>query len=117
MGIVGDHIYLEAIQKQEFSYFKLARHFFPYDKEISVAEGLALIRNRVVDKNTYDALKEALKTDPYSIEMLAMYVQYANKYGTPEETINAFKILKQIGHNSNNFKQLKNLNLPILKGL
>lgn len=76
-----------------------------------------LIRNRIIDKQTYEALKQALYYDPYSIEMLGMYVQYANIYGTKIETIMAYNTLKQIGSNTNNYKELKKLNLPILKGL
>lgn len=117
LGIACDQIYLKGLQDRNLDYFKLARYYYPFDKELIVTRALTLIRSQVVDKITYDALKDALSYDPYSIEMLGMYIQYANVYGSKEDTIKSYKLLKQIGLNSNNLKQLNSLNIPILKGL
>lgn len=106
-----------GLQQKELSYFKLARYFFPFDKEIAVSDAIVSIRSRINTKDTYQALKKALKYDPYSIEMLSMYIQFANIYGSKSETRDSYLILKQIGPNTNNFKELTKLNLPNLKGL
>lgn len=120
MGILADHVFLKGLNTAELAYLKLAGYFFPFEKELLVSQGLSLIRNRITDKITYDALKDALKYDPYSIEMLAMYIQYANAYGKPDEVIKSYKILRQIGSNTNSFKEFEKTtkpHLPILKGL
>lgn len=114
---MGDYIYLKGLQDAEISYFRLARIFFPYDRDIIITEGLSLIRGKVNNEQTYKALKYALKYDPYSIEMLGMYLQFANIFGTKLETINSYKILKQIGPNTNVLKEINKLNLSNLKGL
>lgn len=109
MGIIGDHIYLKALQDHELSYFKLSKYFFPFDKEILVSEGLMLIRNKINNETTYKALKDALRYDPYSIEMLSMQVQFENAYGDKNKAKQMFNLLKQIGSNTNTFKELKKL--------
>ena len=98
----------------EVGYIKSARFLFPFDKELLVSEALLNIRSKRTDKNTYYLLKAALYYDPYSIEMLGMYIQFENAYGSKEKAQNSFNLLKQIGSNTNTFKQLKNL--PTMKG-
>lgn len=102
------------MQQGEFAYFRLAKYFFPFDKEILVSEALSLIRSKIHNEITYRALKEALKYDPYSIEMLGMYIQFENAYGDKEQAKKNFQLLKKIGLNTNTFKQLKQL--PTMKG-
>lgn len=94
------------------AYVKSAKFLFWFDKDIAVSEALLLIRNNVTNKQTYFLLKEALVYDPYSAEMLGMYVQYANIYGNKNEAIIAFNTMKKIVPNSNSFKKLQ----AIMKG-
>lgn len=74
-----------------------------------VSEALFLIRNKIVNEYTYKTLKEALIYDPYSVEMLGMYVQYANIYKNRNEALIAFNKLKIIAHNSNILKELEKI--------
>lgn len=97
------------MHQQELSYFRLSKQLFPFDKDIIVSEALSLVRSGIHTEHTFKALKEALKYDPYSIEMLGMYIQFENAYGNKEEAKKAFNRLKQIGINTNIFKQLKQL--------
>ena len=55
------------------------------------------------------SLNEALHYDPYSMEMLGAYTQYANYYGNKTEAAIAYKRLEKIGPNSNALKELRKL--------
>ena len=99
MGIFADQIYLKGLQDNEITYFKLSRTIFPYDKEIITSEALSYIRNKIVNEKVYPVLKEALKNDPYSVEMLGMYVQYAKALNDPKEAEISYSKLKQISPN------------------
>ncbi len=91
------------------AYIKSASFLFPFDKEILVAEALLLIRGKNTDIRIYKIIEEALVYDPYSIEMLSMYVQFENAYGNKNKARLIFNLLKQIGINTNTFKELKKL--------
>ena len=112
-GLFADQIYLLGLHEREISYFKLARKIFPFDKEIITSEALSYTRNLILDKRVVEVLKEALIYDPYSAEMLAAYVQYANIYGNKNEALKYFGKLKKISPNSNMTKSLE----KIMKGL
>lgn len=102
----ADQIYLKGLKEGEIAYFKLSKDIFPFDKEIIVAEALTFIRNKIVNEKVNLSLKEALKYDPYSAEMLGMYVQYANHFGNKKEANSSFVLLKKISPNSNAVKEL-----------
>ena len=109
-GIVSDQLYLKALKSGELAYLKSAKYLFPFDREILVSEALLLIRNKIDDKPlVYKTLKDALYYDPYSAEMLGMYVQYAAIFGNRNEATIAYNTMKKIVPNSNSFKQLKQI--------
>lgn len=110
MTFAGDQIYLLGLREGEISYFRLAIKIYPFDKEIVTSEALVLIRNKIVEEKTYLALQKALKYDPYSVEMLGMYIQYAAMIGNKNEASISFKILEKIAINSNVLKELKRIN-------
>ena len=97
------------MQYGELSYFKLAKYFFPFDKEIVVAEATALVRNKVFNEYTHKALEDAMRYDPYSIELLGIYVQFENSYGNKNKARILFNRMKKIGSNTNSFKELQRL--------
>lgn len=107
LGMVSDQLYLHGLKTGELGYIKSAKYLFPFEKDILVSEALLLIRNKINNKNVYFELKEALKYDPYSAEMLGMYTQYAAIYGNKNDAVIAFNTMKKIAQNSNSFKQLQ----------
>lgn len=116
-ALIGDQIYLLGLKENELAYFKLSKRIFPFDKEIITGQALTLIRNRIINEQVYFALKDALKYDPYSVEMLGMYIQYANMTRNKNEASMSFKKLQKIAPNSNVLKELEKLNYKeILKG-
>lgn len=102
-------MYLYGLKTGDLAYVKSARYLFPYEKDIAVNEALLLIRNNIVDKKTYLVIKEALKYDPYSAELLSIYTQYAAIYGNRNEAVMAFNTMKKIVPNSNSFKMLQQI--------
>lgn len=109
MGLFGDQIYLQGIKEPEIAYIRLSKSLFPFDRELLVSEGLIYSRNKVIDKKVYLALKDALYYDPYSAELLSMYVQYANIFGNKNEALIAFNQLQQIVPNAKFLKELKQI--------
>lgn len=94
------------MKEGELTYFKLSRDFFPFEKEILVSEALYSIRSKLVTERVYLALKDALKYDPYSIEMLGMYIQYANKYNDKKDALLSYQRLQKIAPDGTTIKKL-----------
>lgn len=91
------------------AYIKVARTIFHFDREFLISEAIFLIRNNIVNEYSYITLKEALKYDPYSVEMLGMYAQYAMIYKNGNEALISFNKLKMIAPNSNIVKELEKI--------
>lgn len=98
---------MQGAKEGDLAYIKAAKLVFPFDKELLVSEALVSIRNKIVNDKIYFVLKEALKYDPYSVEILVMYIQYALINNNINEARIEYQKLKQISPNSNSFKELE----------
>ncbi len=103
-------MYLKGLKDNDISYFRAAKFIFPFEKDILVGEALVYLRSKIVGEQVYSSLKDALVYDPYSAEMLGMYIQYANYYGNKNEAKLAYKKLERIAPNSNVLKELRKIN-------
>ena len=106
LGIVGDQFYLKGLKTGNIEYFKFASILFPYEKELAIGYVEAKLKVQLLDKD----IKEALKYDPYSVQLLGMYAQYENYFGNKNDARIALKQLEKISPNSNMLKEIKKVN-------
>jgi hypothetical protein len=105
-GIIADQAYLKGYKTGQMIYAAFAKFLFPFEREILVAQALWKIRNKIFDDETYILLKDALKYDPYSAEMLLIYVQYEHNLHNKNEEQIAFNKLKRISPHHPMMKEL-----------
>lgn len=105
-GIIADQAYLNGYRTGQIFYLMISKYLFPFEREILVSEALWKIRNKLFDNNTYLLLKDALKYDPYSAEMLLIYVQYEHNFNNKNEEQISFNKLKRISPNHPMMKEL-----------
>ena len=107
LSINADQLYIKALKQHDLNYLKLAGELFPFDKELATAYAFSLIRSKIINDQVYYVLKDALRYDPYSVEMLGMYIQYENIYGKKDEVPKLMKLLIKISPNSKVTNELK----------
>lgn len=107
LGITADQFYLNGVKTRNLFDLKISKAVFPFDRELLVSEALFLIRNQIFINETFGILKEALKYDPNSVEILNIYVQYEYNYGNKQIALITLSKIKKIAPNNNIIKQLE----------
>lgn len=113
-GIVADQIYLKGVHNLNLTEIRAAKIVFPFEKEILVAEALFTIRNKNFTNDAYLVLKDALNYDPYSAEILGIYIQYEYHLGNKQIALMNLNKLEKITPNNPIIIQLKDI---LAKGL
>jgi len=100
LGITADQFYLHALKTNDLYYYQLAKILFPFEKELLVGEAHAYINFKIVNEKSLKSIETALIYDPYSAEMLSVYMQYSYILGDKNKAVSSFYKLKRISPNA-----------------
>ena len=86
--------------------FEKARQWFPFDKAILTGEAEFYVKQGIVSQKAYDAVKLAVRTDPYQHRFLSFQMQYAFLVDDDDLGIRSFAKLKVMAPNMPLVKEL-----------
>ena len=113
MGLAADQFYLKGLKESDLIKLEVARHIFPFEREILIGPAQFYFREKIADANSIAVYKNALSYDPYSVQFLGVYTQLEYLYGNKNEALVAYRKLKLIAPNSNVLKRIN----ETMKGL
>jgi hypothetical protein len=108
-GILGDQLYLKGLKEGNAIKLEVARHFFPFEREILIGPAQFYYAHKIRDNNTFGYYKEVLKYDPYSVQFLGAYLQLEYLIGNKNEVLIKKQKLEKIAPNSNALKRINEL--------
>lgn len=77
LGIVGDQFYLKGIHNKDLLALTIAKNIFPFEREILIGPAHLYLNSQIVTLEAKNEVEFALKYDPYSVQLLGVYIQYA----------------------------------------
>ena len=77
----------------------IAKNIFPFEKEILVGPATLFASSQIITVEAKDEIKDALRYDPYSVQLNGIYIQYALIF--KDKYDREFELLKKISPNSN----------------
>jgi hypothetical protein len=113
MGLAADQFYLKGLKESDLIKLEVARHIFPFEREILIGPAQFYYRAKIIDSKTLSYYKEVLKYDPYSVQFLGVYTQMEFLTGNKNEALIGKQKLTRIAPNSNAAKRVNDL----MKGL
>jgi len=109
LGLIGDWFYLKGIKEKDLIKLEVARHFFPFEREILIGPAQLYYSTKTLDNRTFYYYKDVLKYDPYSVQFLGVYIQLEYIYGNKNEALISKQKLTKIAPNSNALKRINEL--------
>lgn len=98
--------YLKGYKFNDADGFEKARQWFPFDKAILTGEAEFYVKHEIVNQKAYDAIKLAVKTDPYQPRFLSFQMQYAFLVDDDDLGVKSFNKLKVMAPNMPIVKEL-----------
>lgn len=106
LGLIGDSYYLKGYKFADIDSFEKARKWFPFDKAMLTGEAEFYVRNEIINQKAFDAVRLAVRSDPYQPRFLSFQMQYAFKLDQDELGVWSFNKLKKMAPNMVIVKEL-----------
>lgn len=77
MGFIADQYYLSGIRYNKLEYYQIAVKLFPFEKPFLIGEAEWYVHNKIVNQQSYLAVKDMVKYDPYRPRHVSLELQFA----------------------------------------
>lgn len=96
MGFIADQYYLSGIRYNKLEYYRIAANLFPFEKPFLIGEAEWYVHNKIINGNSYLAIKDMIKYDPYRPRHVSLELQFAFILKDEETVKDASKRLKNL---------------------
>lgn len=100
LGVIADQYYLKGIKSNYLNNFDIAYKLFPFERSLVIGKTETFIKFKIVNSNSFEEVKKAVRYDPYSIEFLSFQLQNAFVFGDKKIASQSFKTLKTLFPNT-----------------
>ena len=84
MGFVADQFYLNGLKNNNINSYRIAAKIFPFEKAFLIGEAEWYVHNKIVNQDSYKAIKTMVYYDPYRPRHVSLELQYAFILGDKE---------------------------------